>query len=402
MQPRASLEHSLVRLRNERGDIVGAGFLLDGGRVCTCAHVVAAALGYDATPRQRPLEQLTLEFPFVRNERCTARVQGWLPPRSYGGDVALLALEHSAPVGAEPARLLAPLAYAGRRFEVCGLPPGYPAGLWTSGVVSRRVASGWVQLETARVRGGFSGTPVWDVLGEGVIGMVAAAADEPGDAGALAWLVPLDTLLSVEPSLRALTVAPHDALTFDVLADTLLRQGPFTPLRQLALRPELSALAANFDFVGIRWTSFFAFSAALVRADAHNPEAIEQTCQQFIALNNGLYHHPQGLDIPLLSRMLAFTSAGVLCFVFEQGDAATLLEQVTERQNPAPTYAEGLPNRPWYQDRASSLFWLLDLPARRLYTQLGKRADVTNMHAYWTSEALKRLEKLLAERLALP
>src|SRR4051812_7846241 len=51
---RGVLSPALVRIRDVAGAVVGAGFLVDGDLVCTCAHVVARALGLARVPSEFP------------------------------------------------------------------------------------------------------------------------------------------------------------------------------------------------------------------------------------------------------------------------------------------------------------------------------------------------------------
>ena len=92
---RARYERGAARVFSPDGEPVGAGFLVDEGLLCTCAHVVAEP---DGGPPTGPVE---VDFPLlsgaVPGPRVTADVESWRPE----DDVALLRLK--APVdGAEP------------------------------------------------------------------------------------------------------------------------------------------------------------------------------------------------------------------------------------------------------------------------------------------------------------
>ncbi|PZT70379.1 hypothetical protein DN402_33985 [Streptomyces sp. SW4] len=89
-----ALRASQVRICSATGTVAGAGFLIAADVVCTCAHVVARALGTRTGPQPAPDEQVHLDFPLLGG-RPTARatVASW---RRGGADVALLRLD--APV----------------------------------------------------------------------------------------------------------------------------------------------------------------------------------------------------------------------------------------------------------------------------------------------------------------
>ena len=93
-----SLASSIVRIRNAQGSVVGAGFLAAEGLVCTCAHVVAAALGTPPNAKSRPEGDVQLEF-FLDGSTSSGTVEAWHP---QGGpqpeDIAVLRL-NAAPLG---------------------------------------------------------------------------------------------------------------------------------------------------------------------------------------------------------------------------------------------------------------------------------------------------------------
>jgi hypothetical protein len=79
-----SLASSIVRIRNAQGSVVGAGFLAAEGLVCTCAHVVAAALGTPPNAKSRPEGDVQLEF-FLDGSTSSGTVEAWHP---QGGTTA--------------------------------------------------------------------------------------------------------------------------------------------------------------------------------------------------------------------------------------------------------------------------------------------------------------------------
>ncbi len=58
-----SLEASLVRIRTPDGHVVGAGFLVGGRHILTCAHVVAGAMGLADDAPEKPLAPVSLDMP---------------------------------------------------------------------------------------------------------------------------------------------------------------------------------------------------------------------------------------------------------------------------------------------------------------------------------------------------
>lgn len=192
------LEASQVRIYSAAGAVIGAGFLVGADVVCTCAHVVARALGVPDTAEGVPEGQVCLDFPLlVGRPRARAGVLSW---RRDGVDVALLRLD-AAVEGARPVPLVDGTDVWGHTFRALGYPAGADQGVWASGTLRAGQGSGWLQIQTQepgpRIAEGFSGAPVWDDAQDGVVGMmVAAHRGEP-----TAYLVPSDQLVD-EPTLR--------------------------------------------------------------------------------------------------------------------------------------------------------------------------------------------------------
>ena len=215
------LSPSIARILNVMNEVVGIGFLAPDGSVCTCAHVVEDALGisgvaYAAAP---PTGEVRLDFPFCGGSERTAfcRPDGWLPIErpAGGGDVAVLKLTTDPPTAARPARLLPVSRLAGRRFEVFGVPAGADEGRFAYGILRDSLSNTWVQMEDddgrgIRVQRGFSGTPVWDPVRFGVVGMVVAVHKEPTER--VAFLLPNNVLYqacrSIQPIVSARPFAP--------------------------------------------------------------------------------------------------------------------------------------------------------------------------------------------------
>ncbi|MFG3055454.1 trypsin-like peptidase domain-containing protein [Kitasatospora sp. NPDC048239] len=167
---------SQVRVFSAEGEVVGAGFLVAADVVCTCAHVVARALGVPDSARAAPGEPVDLDFPLLEGRpRTRATVVSWRPG---GQDTALLRLE-TAVEGTRPVKLVDGTGVWGHTFRALGYPSGADRGVWASGTLRAGQGSGWVQMEAQepgpRISGGFSGSPVWDDAQDGVVGMTVAA-----------------------------------------------------------------------------------------------------------------------------------------------------------------------------------------------------------------------------------
>ncbi|CAM5582698.1 hypothetical protein SALBM311S_05659 [Streptomyces alboniger] len=170
------LEASQVRVRSAGGEVVGAGFLVSADVVCTCAHVVASALGMSNNSEEAPGEAVDLDFPLLEGRpRARADVVSW---RHGGLDVALLRLDREVE-SARPAPLVDGTGVWGHTFRALGYPVGADHGIWASGTLRAGQGSGWVQMEAEgpgpRISEGFSGSPVWDDAQDGVVGMTVAA-----------------------------------------------------------------------------------------------------------------------------------------------------------------------------------------------------------------------------------
>ncbi|MFD8851962.1 trypsin-like peptidase domain-containing protein, partial [Streptomyces sp. NPDC059604] len=212
-----ALEASQARVYAGDGRVVGAGFLVAGDVLCTCAHVVARALGLPGTgPEEPPGRTVEVDFPLVAGRpRTRATVESW---RAGGGDVALLRLD--GPVGGtRPAPLVDGTDVWEHPFRTMGFPADAGHGVWAHGTLRAGLGSGWVQMETEepgpRVVKGFSGAPVWDDAQNGVVGMTVAAHVEERTAYLLpsADLVDEATLVPRCP-FRGLTAFTGDDAEF--------------------------------------------------------------------------------------------------------------------------------------------------------------------------------------------
>lgn len=196
--------------------VIGAGFLVEGGYLLTCAHVVRDALG--AAKAQDPVGQtVKVNFPFASlNQKLDARVLLYrLEQREDAAlDVAGLQLLGEIPPGIEAARPV-PGHVAGLKFKAFGFPEGHPRGIYSYGELRDELPHGWVQLEDIKSQGiaiqpGFSGTAIWS-LETGTVSGMAVARDKKNPEAKVAFMIPARTL--------AATVTALDSLSLQALLD---------------------------------------------------------------------------------------------------------------------------------------------------------------------------------------
>jgi CheY-like chemotaxis protein len=192
---------SITRICTADGEVVGAGFLVGERLVLTCAHVVNIALGLPQDAQNLPKTDVQVDFPLVApGQLLSACVNRWQP----AADVAGLKLTQAPPPGTRSVGLITATDTWGHTFRAFGFPGGHKDGVWSVGVLRGRRADGWLQVEDTKETGyriapGFSGSPVWDELLNGVAGMVVAA--ETREHVKAAFLIPTDVLLKAWPDL---------------------------------------------------------------------------------------------------------------------------------------------------------------------------------------------------------
>ncbi|MFB0617184.1 trypsin-like peptidase domain-containing protein [Streptomyces sp. AGS-58] len=189
------------------GHEVGAGFLITGRRVLTCAHVV----GDSGTAA------VTVSFPNARElgELSASVVAhgGWAGDVIDPGDVAVLELERDVPLA--PAGFAPPDAAYTEPYPkliAYGFPEGYDEGTLAEyqAVSGQLIAGEWLELVAWHGHGqplvaGFSGAAA--TLPDGrVAGMVTAALDAP--AVRKGRMLPLDVMARYWPELGELVPTP--------------------------------------------------------------------------------------------------------------------------------------------------------------------------------------------------
>lgn len=219
------LEPAIVRICTATRNYVGVGVLVSVKYVLTCAHVVADALKRSRTQQDQPTETVYLDFPFIApGQLLSAKVVFWRPVQldqsilsELGEDVALLELDEPTSLPKPTQLLLVNPSYLEKHsFEVFGLPKGNPQGVWADGIVFKKLANGWVQIEDQEQAGfqvepGFSGSPIWDTRLSTVIGiMVATDPNRPG--ARVGFMIPTQELLRACPQLEEIGVLKKGTL----------------------------------------------------------------------------------------------------------------------------------------------------------------------------------------------
>lgn len=152
-------------------ETAGCGLLVTPRHILTCAHVVADALGAEATAANAPEGSIPVDLPLLQHPfRTTGQLIYWLPVRTAEDkqpeDIAVLELAEEAPAEAQPAPLLSLQAndYTDLAVHCFGFPAGIDEGVRRPGTCRGENALGWVQLDVERglVEGGFSGTAACD------------------------------------------------------------------------------------------------------------------------------------------------------------------------------------------------------------------------------------------------
>lgn len=192
----------LVRIWGPRNNPVGAGWLVAGGHILTCAHLI---------PDKG--QAISLDFPLLGRQRYSAAVVKLFEVKEDAAvddieDIAILKPmpDGALPDGAEPAPVWdRHVELYDRAVLACGFPEGMDHGDWVDGALKGFTAKGWVQLDHAMtsrcVSKGFSGTVVWDKQSASVIGMIVGIHTRGQQTSA--YMIPITTLAKAWPSLRS-------------------------------------------------------------------------------------------------------------------------------------------------------------------------------------------------------
>ena len=120
--------------------VKGAGFLVPGGHVLTCAHVINQALGRRNDSVQRPTadDRVRVVFPWSGEGYAgfAGEVVAWHPltvPHGPDTDIAVLKLEPVPPADLRPAWLQVLDQVSQVRVRTAGFPTGYTLGRHAQG-----------------------------------------------------------------------------------------------------------------------------------------------------------------------------------------------------------------------------------------------------------------------------
>ncbi|MEU4926284.1 tetratricopeptide repeat protein [Streptomyces yokosukanensis] len=193
--------------RTEHADPVGVGLLVTPRHVLTCAHLVQPGRA-TAVPDKPVFVRFQYASP---HDPIPATVvpDGWHPVTGDDtGDVAVLELGAPLPPEAVPAplRTTDPGTWD-HRFRAYGYPTEHRRqGVPVRGDIIGHAGPEWLQVEAAAHTGwglekGFSGSPVWDVDSQGVIGMLVARDPVSSVDRRTAYAVKVEALVRYWPQL---------------------------------------------------------------------------------------------------------------------------------------------------------------------------------------------------------
>lgn len=209
-------------LEYPQGEILGTGFFITEQLVVTCSHVI---LSEEQQKKNIPYPEVAYIRRFGGNEIRPARIlaDGWSDCKE--DDLAVLEL--SDPPTEKPVPLQLGLSVNSQN-SVCQ-SFGYPEigdyeGLWdpeikVAGPVPNRTGRKRLQLSSNKIKGGFSGAPLYDSRTHQVIGIIAEVylPGSDGKLGDLAFAIPVEALhqilrqISTSPSLiELLRAMPED------------------------------------------------------------------------------------------------------------------------------------------------------------------------------------------------
>ncbi|MFJ3953668.1 trypsin-like peptidase domain-containing protein [Streptomyces libani] len=205
-KPDEALVLSVVRIKGEDSEPIGAGFLVAPDAVLTCAHVVAFALGLSDAKQVAVGASVTLDMPLdpdLAGPNWTAQVEHCVAERDDGtGDVALLRLRAAVP-GARSLPMVEPETAWDDEVGVVGFTGTAPGGIWVKAELSGPTGEGRRQFSrignTAYVEEGFSGSPVWDPQHRAVVGIVSVA--QSGRQAQQAFAIRKDSVVREIPEL---------------------------------------------------------------------------------------------------------------------------------------------------------------------------------------------------------
>ncbi len=164
-------QRSIVSILNSDQQIVGTGFAVTDHFILTCAHVVIAAGG-------GPGSNINVRF-YDTSEICNVLVASEYWKAEKDEDVAFLFLKQGLPSSINPARLSKSINSYSHPFRAFGYPIRKKAefeGGWAIGAIAGPFEYNGrtiLQIESSNLTHGMSGSPIFDDILEGVVGMVS-------------------------------------------------------------------------------------------------------------------------------------------------------------------------------------------------------------------------------------
>jgi hypothetical protein len=187
MSGEVAIKQSMVRILDATREVRGCGLLVDPHHIVTCAHVVAFALGIEATQTEMPRGSVIADFPHnMPSSGAMADVVAWKPvtketPPDRLEDIAVLKLHRPVPFAGE---ILAKADFGDYNYKAHGFTKAQPHGSWVDGHFKGENDDGWILMQSAdstdlQVAEGFSGGGVW-VSDLGAFGGIMVANQERG------------------------------------------------------------------------------------------------------------------------------------------------------------------------------------------------------------------------------
>lgn len=262
-----------VCIEDDNGIVLGAGIMLDGETVLTCAHVAGLDPG---DPDTADLPEIRLKV-WLDWQDEPARVDAGIAGLPLGGgpgsDVVLLRLR--SPVNGHPRTRLRRAWHRHRTVSMLGYPQDVRYGIRTSATIKGPAAGGshLVQLNVPpgepMVERGFSGTAVIDSTTGEIVGMVKSIDTQPGNR--VSWMIDVGEIVKQLPLVHQYVALTSDAeSTGDAPAAALSDTGL---LHELAQRIGSDSQSTILVFVGGPGSGQDALIHRLIRPGDNDSEA---------------------------------------------------------------------------------------------------------------------------------
>jgi hypothetical protein len=210
-----------VGIVDEAGALCGAGVVLCGGLVLTCAHVL------DRLEIGEPAVRIGIEFvgtPRLPNGFAEVRHRVAADENNHTGDIALLQLDQPVPDGVATRPRL--MRLNGRHVRAHGYPNGDShTALWAEAkvVASTGPNDEWMQLvplseHSVEVSEGFSGAGVVDCATGEVVGIVVATIS--AGKRRVPCMIPVETMVRYAPDIESCVDGRPPTDPAFIIADT--------------------------------------------------------------------------------------------------------------------------------------------------------------------------------------